>query len=195
MNDVTRVLTDIEKGEAQAADELWPLVYQELRRMAAARMAREQPGHTLQPTALVHEAWLSLVDANHQSWRNRSHFFAAAGEAMRRILIDRVRRKRAQRRGAGAVHVDLCAVEIASPADDEHLLALDEALDRFAETEPAKADLVKLRYFVGMKIDEAAEVLGISTATAKRWWIYAKAWLFEELRETDPAPRPPAPPM
>lgn len=188
MNDVTRILAGIEQGEARATDELLPLVYQELRRMAAARMAREQPGQTLQPTALVHEAWLNLVDADHQSWKNRVHFFAAAGEAMRRILIDRARRKRAQRRGAGAVHVDLQAVEIANPADDERLLALDDALGRFAKTEPAKAELVKLRYFVGMTIEEAAEVLGISPATAKRWWIYAKAWLFEELRQNGDGP-------
>jgi RNA polymerase sigma factor (TIGR02999 family) len=144
-------------------------------------MAGERPGHTLQPTALVHEAWLKLVDSPAQSWQNRAHFFGAAAEAMRRILIARARRKHAQRRGAGAEHLDADELEIASPAPDDQLLALNEALDRFAALEPRQAELVKLRYFVGLKIDEAAEVLGISKATAKRWWAYSRAWLFEEI--------------
>jgi len=187
MSDVTRVLTAIERGDAKASEELLPLVYNELRRMAAHKMAAEPAGHTLQPTALVHEAWLKLVDSPAQSWQNRAHFFGAAAEAMRRILIARARRKRAQRRGAGAPHVEMSEVEIASPAPDDQLLALNDALDRFAALEPQQAELVKLRYFVGLKIEEAAEVLGISEATAKRWWAYARAWLFYEI---SPPPAP-----
>jgi RNA polymerase sigma factor (TIGR02999 family) len=178
MSEVTRILAAIEEGNAQSTDELLPLVYHELRRMAAHKMTREPAGHTLQPTALVHEAWLKLVDARSQSWQNRAHFFGAAAEAMRRILIDRARRKGRQRRGAGAGHVDLEDIEIASPAPNDQLLALSEALDLFAAQEPRQAELVKLRYFVGLRIGEAAEVLGISEATAKRWWAYARAWLF-----------------
>ena len=181
MSEVTRILTDIERGDAKASEELLPLVYNELRRMAAHQMASEPAGHTLQPTALVHEAWLKLVDSPSQSWQNRAHFFGAAAEAMRRILIARARRKQTQRRGAGAAHLDADEIEIASPAPDDQLLALNEALDRFATLEPQQAELVKLRYFVGLKIDEAAEVLGISQATAKRWWAYARAWLFNEI--------------
>jgi RNA polymerase sigma factor (TIGR02999 family) len=182
MSDVTHILTAIEQGDAKATDELLPLVYQELRRLAAHKMAGERPGHTLQPTALVHEAWLRLVDSPAQSWQNRAHFFGAAAESMRRILIDRARRKSRQRRGSGAEHLDADEIEIASPAPDEQLLALNEALDRFAALEPQQAELVKLRYFVGLKIEEAAEVLGISEATAKRWWAYARAWLFNEIQ-------------
>jgi len=181
MSDVTRILTAIEQGDAQASEELLPIVYNELRRMAAHKMSAERAGNTLQPTALVHEAWLKLVDSPNQSWQNRAHFFGAAAEAMRRILIARARRKRTQRRGSGAAHLDADEIEIASPAPDDQLLALDEALNRFAKLEPQQAELVKLRYFVGLKIDEAAEVLGISLATAKRWWAYARAWLFEEI--------------
>jgi RNA polymerase sigma factor (TIGR02999 family) len=181
MSEVTRVLTAIEQGNAQSADELLPLVYNELRRLAAHKMASEPAGHTLQPTALVHEAWLKLVDPPSQSWQNRAHFFGAAAEAMRRILIARARRKHTQRRGAGAEHLDADEIEIASPAPDDQLLALNEALDRFAAFEPRQAELVKLRYFVGLNIEEAAEVLGISKATATRWWAYARAWLFNEI--------------
>ena len=182
MKDVTRILTAIEQGDAQATDELLPLVYEELRRLAASKMANERAGHTLQPTALVHEAWLKLVDAPAQSWQNRAHFFGAAAEAMRRILIDRARRKKRQRRGSGAVHLDADEFEIAAPAPDDQLLKLNDALDRFAVLEPQQAELVKLRYFVGLKIEEAAEVLGISEATAKRWWAYARAWLFDAMQ-------------
>ena len=182
MHDVTRILTAIEQGDAKASEELLPLVYNELRRMAARKMSAERPGNTLQPTALVHEAWLRLVDSPNQSWQNRAHFFGAAAEAMRRILIARARRKRAQRRGAGATHLDVDELEIASPAPDDQLLALNDALDRFAALEPQQAELVKLRYFVGLKIPEAADVLGISEATAKRWWAYARAWLLHEMR-------------
>jgi len=182
MRDITHILTAIEQGDAMATNELLPLVYQELRRLAAHKMAGERPGHTLQPTALVHEAWLKLVDSPAQSWQNRAHFFGAAAEAMRRILIDRARRKSRQRHGSGAEHLDLAEVEIAGPAPDDQLLALNDALDRFFVLEPRQAELVKLRYFVGFKIEEAAEVLGISEATAKRWWAYARAWLFHEIQ-------------
>ena len=182
MSDVTRILTDIEQGNAKASEELLPIVYNELRRMAAHKMSSEPAGHTLQPTALVHEAWLRLVDSTSQSWQNRAHFFGAAAEAMRRILIERARRKSRQRRGSGAVHIDADEIEIASPAPDDQLLALNDALDRFAALEPQQAELVKLRYFVGLKIEEAAEVLGISEATAKRWWAYSRAWLFDQVR-------------
>jgi len=182
MSDVTRILTAIERGDAQATDDLLPVVYNELRRIAAHKMSAEAAGHTLQPTALVHEAWLKLVDSPAQSWQNRAHFFGAAAEAMRRILIASARRKQTQRRGARAQHLELDDLDIASPAPDDQLLALNEALDRFAALEPKQAELVKLRYFVGLKIEEAAEVLGISEATAKRWWAYARAWLFNEIQ-------------
>jgi len=182
MRDITHILTAIEQGDAMATNELLPQVYQELRRLAAHKMAGERPGHTLQPTALVHEAWLKLVDSPAQSWQNRAHFFGAAAEAMRRILIDRARRKSRQRRGSGAEHLDLAEIEIAGLAPNDQLLALNDALDRFFVLEPRQAELVKLRYFVGFKIEEAAEVLGISEATAKRWWAYARAWLFHEIR-------------
>ena len=188
MSDVTRILTAIEQGDAKASDELLPLVYSELRRMAAHKMAGERPGQTLQPTALVHEAWLKLVDSTNQSWQNRAHFFGAAAEAMRRILIARARSKNRQRRGSGAAHLDVDEIEIAGPAPDDQLDALNEALDRFAALEPQQAELVKLRYFVGLQIDEAAEVLGISKATAKRWWAYARAWLFHEIQSPQTAP-------
>jgi len=184
MSEATRILTAIEQGDAKSTDELLPVVYNELRRMAAHKMASEPAGHTLQPTALVHEAWLKLVDPPSQSWQNRAHFFGAAAEAMRRILIARARRKHAQRRGAGAAHLNADEIEIASPAPDDQLLALNEALDRLAALEPRQAELVKLRYFVGLKIEEAAEVLGISEATAKRWWAYSRAWLFHEIQSS-----------
>lgn len=191
MSDVTRILTAIEQGDPRATDELLPLVYQELRRLAAHKMASEPAGHTLQATALVHEAWLKLVDSPAKSWQNRAHFFGAAAEAMRRILIDRARRKRRQRRGSGAEHVDADNIEIAGPMPDDQLLALNDALDRFAALEPQQAELVKLRYFVGLKIGDAADVLGISEATAKRWWVYAKAWLFTEISASAPCSQPP----
>jgi RNA polymerase sigma factor (TIGR02999 family) len=190
MSEITRILTAIEQGDARTTDELLPLVYQELRRLAAHKMAHEPAGHTLQPTALVHEAWLRLVDSPNQSWQNRAHFFGAAAEAMRRILIARARRKQTQRRGARAQHLDVDELEIASPAPDDQLLALNDALDRFAGLEPQQAELVKLRYFVGLKTEEAAEVLGVSKATANRWWAYARAWLFHETRADSSGIRP-----
>jgi RNA polymerase sigma factor (TIGR02999 family) len=183
MSEVTRILNAIEQGDARSTEQLLPLVYQELRRLAAHKMAQEPAGHTLQATALVHEAWLKLVDSRSQSWQNRAHFFGAAAEAMRRILIARARRKSRQRRGAGALHLAVEDLEIASPAPDDQLLALNDALDRFAALEPQPAELVKLRYFVGLKIEEAAEVLGISRATATRWWAYARAWLYEAIHD------------
>ena len=182
MSDVTRLLAAIQHGDARAGEELLPLVYAELRQLARAKMAREQPGHTLQPTALVHEAWLRLGG---QCFENRAHFFGAAAEAMRRILIERARRKLAARHGAGAEHVDADDIEIAAPTEkDDELLAVHEALDRLAAHDPRKAELVKLRYFAGLSIDEAADVLGISAPTAKRDWTYARAWLFREIRNS-----------
>lgn len=182
MSDVTNILLAIEQGNPAATEALLPLVYDELRRLAARKMSSEPAGHTLQPTALVHEAYLALVNAPNQSWQNRSHFFGAAAESMRRILIERARRKGRQRRGGGAPHTEFAEDAIASPEPDERLLALNEALDRFAAMEPQQAELVKLRYFVGLNIEQAAEVLGISPATAKRWWAYARAWLYHEIQ-------------
>ena len=181
MTGVTQILTDIESGLERAPEHLLQAVYEELRRMARSKMAAERPGHTLQATALVHEAWLSLVDTPTRSWQNRAHFFGAAAEAMRRILIARARRKGRQRRGSGAEHISLDDIEIASPVPDDQLLQLDDALERFAALEPRQAELVKLRFYAGLKIEEAAEVLGISPATAKRWWTYARAWLLVEI--------------
>jgi RNA polymerase sigma factor (TIGR02999 family) len=161
---------------------LLPLVYDELRRLAAYRMANEAAGHTLQPTALVHEAWLRLVTPEAQAqFQNRAHFFAAAAEAMRRILIERARRKRAERHGGGLQRVDLQEVNLASPADDDQLVAVSEALDKLAVQHKAEAELVKLRYFIGLTNDEAAEALGIATRTAKYYWTHARAWLYREI--------------
>jgi RNA polymerase sigma factor (TIGR02999 family) len=157
------------------------LVYDELRQLAARKMARETPGQTLQATALVHEAWLRLGADQQPEWQNRAHFFAAAAEAMRRILIENARRKKALRHGGGAEHLDLDSLDLAAPMDDAQLLALDAALDQFAIAAPAKAELVKLRFFGGLTISEAAKVLGISEPTAKRHWAYARAWLYRKI--------------
>lgn len=182
MSAVTVILNRAQQGDPKAAEELLPLVYDELRRVAAARMAGNAAGHTLQPTALVHEAWLRLVGKEAEAqFQNRTHFFAAAAEAMRHILIDHARRKQALRHGGGQQRVDADALEIAAPADDDELLAVNAALDRLAQADPAKAELVKLRYFVGMTIEEAAAALGISEPTAKRRWALARAWLFNEI--------------
>ena len=184
MSDITRILNSIEQGDPRAADELLPLIYAELRRLAAAKMAREQPGHTLQATALVHEAWLRLGDG---VFANRAHFFAAASEAMRRILVDRARRKHREKRGGGAEHVDVTELEIAAPlGNEEESLVVDEALDRLAAHDARKAEVVKLRYFVGFSFEETAEVLGISVPTAKREWAYARAWLHQEIAADPP---------
>jgi RNA polymerase sigma factor (TIGR02999 family) len=182
MSDVTQLLQAIEQGDPKAAGQLLPLVYNELRKLAACRMANEAPGQTLQPTALVHEAWLRLGGAPDQAWDSRAHFFGAAAEAMRRILIENARRKKALRHGAGRAQLDLEELEIAAPAPDDQMLAIDEALNKLAALDKEKAELVKLRFFVGMTIEEAATVLGISEATAKRWWIYARAWLYAEVQ-------------
>lgn len=182
MSDVTHILEAIEGGDAQAANQLLPLVYAELRRLAAHRMAQENPGQTLQPTALVHEAWLKLVGQGDRGWKDRNHFFAAAAEAMRRILTDNARRKLRQRHGGGLLRVELEDSAAAVTAEDDQVLAVDEALEKFAQLDPQRAELVKLRYFVGMTLQEAAEVLGISEPTAKRYWAFARAWLHEEIR-------------
>jgi RNA polymerase sigma factor (TIGR02999 family) len=178
MNEVTRILGALEQGDPQAAAQLLPLVYDELRRLAAAQMAREKPGQTLDGTALVHEAWLRLVPAKPQAgFENRRHFFAAAAEAMRRILVEQARRKNRQKRGGVWNRLNLEDVSLAAPEQDERLLALDEALERLAAVEPQKAELVKLRSFAGLSLDAAADLLGISPSTADRWWAYARAWL------------------
>jgi RNA polymerase sigma factor (TIGR02999 family) len=181
MTDVTRVLQSLRQGDAKAAADLLPLVYDELRKLAASKMAHEAPGQTLQPTALVHEAWLRIAGQTDQTWDGRAHFFGAAAEAMRRILIESARRKNARRHGAGQARLDIQELEIAAPAPDDQLLAIDDALNKFAALDKDKAQLVKLRFFAGMTIEEAAAVLQISEATAKRWWAYARAWLFTEV--------------
>lgn len=181
MTNVTQILGAMQQGDPKATEELLPLVYQELRRLAAGKMANELPGQTLQPTALVHEAWLRLVASDQQTWQNRAHFFGAAAEAMRRILIDNARRKHALRHGGGQQRLDIQDVEIAAAATDDELLALNDALDKLAEQDKQKAELVKLRYFAGMSFDEAAEILGISVPTANRWWAFARAWLYKEI--------------
>ena len=182
MSEVTRILTAIEQGDPSAAAQLLPLVYDELRKLAADRMAHERPGHTLEATALVHEAYLRLVgDGVERQWNGRGHFFAAAAEAMRRILIDNARQKHALKRGGQAKRVELDGIELADRPADDRLLALEEALIRLTERDPVKGELVKLRYFAGLTIHEAAAVLGISTATADRYWAYARAWLQTEM--------------
>jgi RNA polymerase sigma factor (TIGR02999 family) len=182
MSDITRILTAIEQGDPAAADQLLPLVYEELRKLAAHRMANEAAGQTLQPTALVHEAWLRLVGEQNPKFANRAHFFAAAAEAMRRILIDNARRKRAVRHGGGQQRVDVYQVQLVSPTDEDQLLAVNEALDKLAAQSKPEAELVKLRYFVGMTLEEAAQVLGISARTADNYWAHARAWLFREIK-------------
>jgi len=180
MSEVNLILDAIRQGEATVDQTLLPAMYEELRQLARARMAREKPGHTLQATSLVHEAWLRLGESRFQ---NQAHFFAAAAEAMRRILIEHARRKQAARHGAGAGHIALDDCEIVAPhAIDDQLIAVNDALDALAEHDPRKAQLVKLRYFVGLKIEEAAAVLNISAPTAKRDWTYARAWLYREMQ-------------
>lgn len=188
-NDVTRILASIGRGDAAAASELLPVVYEELRRLAAQRMGHESAGQTLQATALVHEAYLRLLgpDGNEMHWQSRGHFFAAAAEAMRRILIDAARAKRADKRGGD--HRRLRLELNGFPANDvpDEVLDLDEALGRLAREDPAKAQLVRLRFFAGLTLDEAAAALGISPTTADRYWVYARAWLFNELRPDKPS--------
>ena len=183
MDDLTQLLNHASDGGRISADQLLPLVYQKLRQVAAEKMANEAAGHTLQATALVHEAWLR-VGGEAQGWQNRWHFFSAAAEAMRRILIDRARSKRAERHGGGLKHVDIDGVdglEIAAPAEESELFEVHESLDLFATLYPQKAELVKLRYFAGLTLPEAAELLGISTPTAERHWAIARVWLFREI--------------
>jgi RNA polymerase sigma factor (TIGR02999 family) len=182
MKDVTRILSAIEHGDPRAAERLLPLVYDELRKLAAQRLAREDPGQTLQATALVHEAYLRLVDSDPSPhWNGRGHFFAAAAEAMRRILIDNARRKQTEKRGGDRHRVDLDDV-LANPDErPDDVLALDDALTALAREDPAKADLVRLRYFAGLTLEEAAACQGVSLATAKRRWTVARAWLYNAL--------------
>jgi RNA polymerase sigma factor (TIGR02999 family) len=189
MTEVTRILPAIEQGEPCAAEQLLPLVYDELRRLAAQKLAQEKPGQTLQATALVHEAYTRLVGGGAAAcrgprWDSQGHFFAAAAEAMRRILIDRAREKRAAKRGGGRKKLDLDAVDVATRATPDQLLAIDDALAKLARTDAAAARLVELRYFGGLTVDEAGKALGMSTATAYRHWKYARAWLHSELLGT-----------
>jgi RNA polymerase sigma factor (TIGR02999 family) len=187
MSEVTRILSAIEGGDPHAAEQLLPLVYDELRKLAAQKLAQEKPGQTLQATALVHEAYLRLVDREQaQQWNGRGHFFAAAAEAMRRILVDTARSKRTERRGGGRRRAVVEVADLAARPDDPKLLALEEALAKLEQQQPAKAQLVKLRYFAGLSTREAAEALGISTATADRHWAYARAWLQREMTGADP---------
>jgi RNA polymerase sigma factor (TIGR02999 family) len=183
MNDLTHIFDRAQQGDPKAAEELLPLVYEALRKLAAHKMANEAPGHTLQPTALVHEAWLRLAGSASVQYENRAHFFSAAAEAMSRILIERARRRLAAKRGAGVEPLVVDGLEIAGPTrDDDALLALSEALENFAAIDPSKAKLVKLRYFVGLSFEEAALALGIAVPTAKQWWAYSRAWLTVEMR-------------
>jgi RNA polymerase sigma factor (TIGR02999 family) len=177
MSDVTHILDRAQAGDPKAAEELLPLVYEELRKLAAARMAQEAPGQTLQPTALVHEAWLRLVGGGPQRWNSRGHYFGAAAQAMRRILVDRARERQAHRHGGGLMRVDVDAIEVAAPQSDERLLAVNEALQRFEAVDPAAAELVKLRCFIGLSMPEAAEALDLPLRSAERSWAYARAWL------------------
>ena len=186
MSEVTRILSAIEQGDPSAAEQLLPLVYDELRQLAARRLAHEQPGQTLQATALVHEAYLRLVNDPRDVWDNRRHFFAAAAEAMRRILVEQARRKRRVRHGGGKKRIDLeqaCSL-VQPPSQD--LLALDEALGRLAALNPARAEVVKLRFFAGLTMSEVAQTLGISLPTAERYWAFARTWLYAELKADEP---------
>jgi RNA polymerase sigma factor (TIGR02999 family) len=183
MSDVTQILQAVERGDAKAAHELLPLVYNELRRLAAYRMANEAPGHTLQPTALVHEAWLRLVGDEAAKFENRAHFFGAAAEAMRRILVESARRRKCLKHGGGLRRVDADEVELPLPMPGDELLALDEALDRLATVDSRASEVVKLCFFVGLTQEQAAHELGISRATAERLWSFARAWLFQEMKK------------
>jgi RNA polymerase sigma factor (TIGR02999 family) len=184
VSDVTRILTAIERGDVQAADELLPIVYEELRLLAAQMLSHERPGQTLQATALVHEAYIRLVGPEDHAWDGRRHFFAAAAEAMRRILVESARRKQRAKHGGGHRRVDLDEAEIAAALPSERLLAVDEALDRLADEDPRAAELVKLRYFVGMSASQAAATMGVSARTASRLWTYARAWLHDAVRRS-----------
>ena len=187
MSDVTRILSAIDQGDPHAAAQLLPLVYDELRKLAAQRLAQENPGQTLQATALVHEAYLRLVDADKaQAWNSRGHFFAAAAEAMRRILVENARRKKSRKHGGGMVRRDLDALDVAAPPSDQDVLALDEALNRLTTVDKAAAEVVRLRFFAGLPLPEVAQLLGISPRTADRLWAYARAWLHQEIQGAPP---------
>jgi RNA polymerase sigma factor (TIGR02999 family) len=190
MNDVTRILNGIERGDAKASDELLPLVYEELRLLAAQKLSHEPPGQTLQATALVHEAYIRLVGDQPHNWQGRAHFFAAAAEAMRRILVENARRKGRRKRGAGRRRVDLDGVSLAIETPSEDLLALDEAFTRLTEEDPEAAEVVKLSFFGGLTLEEAAEVLGVSRRTAHRYWAFARAWLYDEMTRSDESSPP-----
>jgi RNA polymerase sigma factor (TIGR02999 family) len=183
MSEVTRILSAIERGDVRAVDELFPLIYQELRQLAAQRLGRELPGQTLQATALVHEAYLRLVGAENQNWSSRGHFFSAAAEAMRRILIENARRKKQLKYGGDRQRVDIDNAQLSIGEPSEDIVALDEALVKLADEDPVKAKLVELRYFAGLTIEQAAKILEISRATANRYWSYAQAWLFHEINK------------
>jgi RNA polymerase sigma factor (TIGR02999 family) len=183
VHDVTQILQAVQRGDANAAEQLVPLIYDELRKLAAQKLAREAPGHTLQATALVHEAWLHMGGDDQPVWQNRAHFFGAAAEAMRRILVDRARQKGALKRGGNLERVELDGIEIPSPVRDEELLALDAALDRLVGVDTRAAEMVKLCFFVGLTQEEAAKELGVSVSTAERLWGFARAWLLREMQK------------
>ena len=190
MSEVTRILSAIEQGDPRAAEQLLPLVYDELRKLAAQRLAQEKPGQTLQATALVHEAYLRLVGADEsKAWASRGHFFAAAAEAMRRILIDNARRKQSHKHGGHWGRLSLDTVDLATPESPEALLALDEAMEKLAAEDKSAADVVQLRFFAGLPMPQVAAILGISPRTADRLWAYARAWLHQEIQRDDPKPQ------
>jgi len=183
MSEITRMVQAMQTGNGRAAEELLPQVYEELRRLAAQKMAREAPGQTLQATALVHEAWLRLGGGERPQWQNRAHFFAAAAEAMRRILVEAARRKKRLKHGGGLERMEVETVELPAPMPDDDLLALDEALTQLAQINPQAVELVKLCFFVGLTQEQAARELGVSVSTAERLWAYARAWLFRAIRK------------
>jgi RNA polymerase sigma factor (TIGR02999 family) len=183
MSDFTRILDRVQEGDPKAANELLPLVYEELRKLAAHKMVNELPGQTLQPTALVHEAWLRLVGSAEQAWNSRGHFFAAAAEAMRRILVENARRKGRRKHGGELQRLDFSDLDVASAESADAVLAVNEALDKLAGHDPVGAELIKLRFFAGLSNADAAKVLGLAERTAKRTWAYARAWLYEELKD------------
>lgn len=185
MADVTRILNAIERGDAEAINTLLPAVYEELRQMADRKLLSEGPGHTLQATALVHEAYLRLVGSDDSSWPSRTYFFGAAAEAMRRILVEHARKKKSKKRGGDRHRVDFMSADVMADESPDDLIAMDEALTKFSEADPLKAELVKLRFFAGLSFEQAAELLDISPATARRYWNYARAWLYGRIRLAD----------
>jgi len=182
MSDITRILQDLSRGQSHASEELLPLVYEELRKLAAARMAQESSGHTLQPTALVHEAWLRLAGDSQRQWQNRAHFFGAAAEAMRRILIENARRKSRLKRGGDQVRVDIDDLDLAATTPDDRVLLIDEALEQFKTEDPERAKIVLLKFFGGLTNQEVAESMDVNERTVERQWAFAKAWLYEKIK-------------